>query len=69
MTLAGGDGVTGAGGDLSAASGGAASAPASKPIWTLDQIVANYTRWDLAWSNSRVTYSFLNAAPSGSDVE
>ena len=35
-----------------------------KPIWGLDEIVANLTRWDARWGPAVVPYSFYEARPA-----
>jgi serralysin len=36
-----------------------------KPVWTIDQIVANFLQWNSSWTyGSTVSYSFLTALPA-----
>lgn len=34
------------------------------PVWTLDQVVANFHRWDARWGPTTIAYSFYNARPA-----
>jgi len=36
-----------------------------KPVWSIDQIVENLDRANIAWLSQPVSYSFLNAVPPG----